>query len=247
MIDAVIGREHGTNRLLITIGNKAVALTPNNSVPKTVSSTHCRLQIDDNGVMTITNIKSQLFTYVNGIQINSKHITYESSIELGEDRFQLDMNAVKKAIETIVPPPPLVCSLASLEQVWKEYDEKRLKLQLKEQRRNNWRTGGGILSMLGILFMFIPLPDSLGDNIQLTLRIVFTSAALLVAVFFFIRGFDTSKSLVVKMRDLDADFRKKYVCPNPKCHHFMGMQPYDVLKANKKCPYCGCHYSTEKS
>lgn len=240
MIDAVIGREHGTNRLLITIGSKAVALSPNNSVPKTVSGTHCRLQVDDHGTMTLTNIKSQLCTYVDGIQIDSKQITFDSRIELGEDRFRVDMATVKKAMDTIVPPPPKVFSLRPLERVWKDYDEKRLAYQLDEQRRNNWRAGGGILSMMGILFMFIPLPESWGNS--MLFRIIFTAAALLVAIYFFIRGFDTSKSLVVKIRELDEKFRKKYVCPNPDCHHFMGMQPYDVLKDNKRCPYCGCQY-----
>ena len=238
MIDAIIGREHGTNRLLLTVNNKAYAISQPNSVPKTVSSKHCRLQIDDKGQMTLTNLKDQLCTYVNGLAISRKIINMDSLIELGEDRFHVDMNVVKKAIDSqLPPPPPQTFSLKPLENVWKKYDEQRLQLQLNEQIKNNWKAGGGVLSLIGVLFMFIPIPE-LGNY-----RFIFTGAALLIALYFFIRGFDTSKSLVVKMRDLDKDFRKKYVCPNPKCHHFMGVQPYDVMKDNKKCPYCGCQYS----
>ena len=47
-------------------------------------------------------------------------------------------------------------------------------------------------------------------------------------------------------KDTSVEDRKKaqnelidnYICPNPKCKHFLGQQPYKVLRQNKNCPYC---------
>ena len=244
MAEAIIGREHGTNRLIMRINNQAYALSTPGSAPKTVSSTHCRLLISEKRELTLSNIKSQLNTYVDGIQINSKHITLQSRVELGEDHFPVDMAMVEKVIDKVLPPPPETFSLLPLEPIWKEYDETRLKYQLEEQRRANWRAGGGVLSLIGFALALIPIPKTwemanIGDY-----RVVFVVAAALVAIYFFIRGFDSSKSLVVRLRKLDEKFRKDYVCPNPKCKHFMGNIPYDVLRRNTKCPYCGCHYTS---
>lgn len=44
------------------------------------------------------------------------------------------------------------------------------------------------------------------------------------------------------MDDLDKVFHEDYVCPNPRCKHFMGYQPYCDLEKNHKCPYCGAKF-----
>ena len=36
---------------------------------------------------------------------------------------------------------------------------------------------------------------------------------------------------------LNASMQTTYVCPH--CHKFLGLTPYEVLKANRYCPGCG--------
>lgn len=234
MIEAIIGRQHGTNCLLMTIQGKGYVLSDKGTVPNTVSSSHCRLVVDDNGVWTLSNIKSELDTFVDGLQIDSRQITPQSRVDLGINHFVVDMQKVQAVVNKIMPP---VFSLRPLEQIWDEYDKGRMALQLAEQRRNNWRAGGGVLSLLGILVMFIPIP-ALGK-----IRFVFTGASFLVALYFFVRGFNSSNSLPMKLKKLNEDFESKYLCPNPDCPRFMGPRPYKQLQFDKGCPHCQCKYT----
>ena len=59
MIEAIIGRQHGTNCLIMTIQGKGYSLSDSGIVPKTVSSSHCKLIVDDNGIWKLSNIKSE--------------------------------------------------------------------------------------------------------------------------------------------------------------------------------------------
>ena len=70
-IEAIIGKEEGLHRLLIKIGQKAFVVGNPQSVPNSVSRTHCSLSVDysddtDRLVkkIRIQNIKSQNTTYV---------------------------------------------------------------------------------------------------------------------------------------------------------------------------------------
>ena len=144
------------------------------------------------------------------------------------------VDGMRKFVRAAPPPPPETFSLLKLKAVWEEYDSAKMELQLAEQKKNNFRGLGGILSGAGILFMFIP---SLG-----IIRYIATGLSVLIGIVFFIRGMNTDSSLTVKLHDLDEEFRKRYVCPNPECRHFLGQIPYDVLRQNKGCSYCKCRY-----
>lgn len=244
-IEAIIGKEEGQHRLLVKNGSKAFVLGVPQSVPNTVSRSHCSLSVEysddqERKVIKIKlqNLKPQNITYVNGQEVESKIIKENSHVQLGFDKFDMDLKQVIDGMRKflLVAPPPFeeTFSLLKLKKVWEQYDSAKMKLQLSEQKKNNLRGLGGILSGAGILFMFIP---SLG-----IIRYIATGLSVLIGIVFFIRGMNTNSSLTVKLHDLDEDFRKKYVCPNPSCRHFLGQIPYDVLRQNKGCGYCKCKY-----
>lgn len=246
MNEVIIGREHGTNRLILTAKGKGYAISAQGSVPKTVSSTHCRLQIDDQGTMTLSNIKSELNTYVNGIQINSKRITFDSRVELGVDHYLLDMKLLRKVLDEAFPPPPVVFSLAPLEQVWEDYQTASEEMVIKEQKLNNVRNLQGVFMTSGVVLMLLPqLLNMEFPPILNVLRFILSIPAIVIPIFFFIRGRDTSKSLIYQQKTLKKDFEAKYVCPNPKCNRFMGYIPYSTLKFSQRCanPECACQYT----
>lgn len=245
-LEAVLGKEEGQHRLLVKIGTKAFVVGSPQSVPNTVSRAHCELSVDFSNDQACTatkirirNLKSQNITYVDGQEVESKVIKENSHVQLGFDRYSVDLRKVidgmRKFQMSANPQPPETYSLSPLRTVWEEYDSTRMQLQLKEQKKNNIRNLGGILSATGILFMCVP---ALG-----ALRFVATGFSLIIGLFFFIKGMNTSSSLTVKLHELDKEFRKRYVCPNPKCRHFMGSMPYDVLRQNKGCPHCKCKYT----
>lgn len=244
-IEAVIGKEEGLHRLLVKIGTKAFAIGSPQSVPNSVSRTHCCLSVDfsddQNRKVTqikIQNLKSQNITYVDGLEVEAKVIKENSHVQLGYERYNMDLPQIvagmKKFLPAAPPPPPETYSIYPLKAIWKDYDTTRMELQLNEQKKNNLRSLGGILGGVGMLFLVIP---GLG-----AMRYVATGLSVLIGIIFFVRGLNTSSSLTVKLHDLDEDFRKRYVCPNPQCRHFLGQVPYDVLRQNKGCSYCKCQY-----
>lgn len=74
-MELIIGREAGASRLRISINNQDRFWGNANSVPKSVSRQHCKVVTDDKGGYIITNLKPENVTYVNGVQIESKHIS----------------------------------------------------------------------------------------------------------------------------------------------------------------------------
>lgn len=232
MIEAIIGRQHGTNCLLITIKGKSYPLTGNDVVPKTVSSSHCKLVVNDQGEWTLSNIKTELDTFVDGMQIQSRRITPDSHVELGYNHFVVDMHKVQ---DILYQASPKVFSLQPLEKIWKEYDEKKLAMQQKEMKKQSYQRLQSVLSLSGMIFAIIP---QLG-----IFRWILLGLALLIALFFLISSLRTSNSLMMKLRALNEEFEKKYICPNPDCPRFLGYRPYNQLQFDKGCPHCQCKYT----
>lgn len=232
MTEAIIGRQHGTNCLLMKVKDKGYPLSGNGTVPNTVSSSHCKLTVDDDGTWRLSNIKAELDTFVDGLQIDTKRVSPNSRVELGANHFVLDMHKVETIIKQLQPS---VFSLRPLEQIWKDYDEEKLQMQNKEMKIANFQRLQGALSMSAMLLGFIP---QLG-----VFRWIIIGLALLIAIFFFIRGSQVSNSLPMKLKKLNDEFETKYLCPNPDCPRFMGYRPYNQLQYDKGCPHCQCKYT----
>lgn len=199
---------------------------------------HCKIDVEGNNV-TITNLKWQNVTYVNGIEITTKRIEVQSRVELGRDRYQLNIAALMQASGISLVPE---YSIYSLKAIWEDYDRQLLAMQVAERKKANVSRLQGIFSMVAMLMAILPsIVDSI--NVPIWLRVVILVCALGMAVYSFISGMRTNDSFAVKKHQLDEQLYTQYVCPNPKCHHFMGMQPYIVLRQNKVCPYCRCKFT----
>lgn len=239
----VVGREEGTHRLHVTIGGSDFNLGAADSVPQSVSRQHCQLTIEADGTMTLHNLKDRNVTYVDGLAIIQKQVTPISRIELGSERYRLDLQQIlsvakagRSTSDSDSPKQtPPIYSLRPLKSLWDEYDKQRLQMQVDEQKRANWQRFQGILSMLGMLCFFI-------ESLQ-WFRFVLVVIAVLFAAYFFIRGRNTQNSLIVKLHNLENQFRDKYLCPNPTCHRTFGTLPYSSIEYTKSCPACGCKYT----
>lgn len=236
-MELIIGRESGTSRLRISVNNQDHFFGSTNSVPKSVSRQHCKLTIDDLGNGTIINLKPENITYVNETQVESKHISAKDRIELGSDRYYLDLNAILKGLKSMIPRS---YSISHLQKIWDDFHDIKLQIQIKEKKSAAIRSVTGVFSMSAIFCGFIP-----GISDILALRVILYTTGLLLAIYFFAITYKSSSELPKYLDDLDKKFHKDYVCPNPECHHFMGYQQYDDLKKMPSCPYCKAQY-TEK-
>lgn len=240
-VEAVIGKEEGQHRLLVKVGPKAFTIGSPQSVPNSVSRTHCSLTVDFSEdtkrtvtQMKIKNIKSQNITYVDGHEVESKSIKETSVIQLGYERYNMNLQNVIDGMRKIIGPGQEYYPISHLEKIWQEYDEEKLKISDSSAKLANKQRLQGLLSMSAMFIGFIPGIDQI-------VRGIIIAAALVVGVYLFIKG-SSGSTIQRKMHDLDNEFIKKYTCPNPSCNHFIGNIPYDVLKQNVGCPYCKCKY-----
>lgn len=243
-MELLIGRESGTNQLVVVVDGKPGRLDTGGTVPNTVSrynpqsgTAHCRIIISTNG-MRIENLNEENVTYVNGVEVDSKKITEKSVIELGDDQYRIGL---AKILKLIGYQPTF--SLKHLNRVWDRYDKALLRLQLEDKKKQNQQKLQGIVSQVSMLCVIIP---SVMPSFPLPpwLRAVLVSAALGMGIYFYLKGNKTDDSFIIKKRELDEQFKEDYVCPNPKCGEFLGFVPYDQLRNRKKCSNCNCNYSS---
>lgn len=243
-MEIIIGREEGARRLHCVADGREFNVGQAGSVPTSVSRKHCKLTLAGEKI-TIENLREQNITYVDGNQVFSKSIAATSKVQLGNEKYLIPLQQILQLAMGTSPSKPqqpvtseqpvLTKSLRSLEDVWKDYERRKLEIQESAAKAANMSRLQGILSMSGMCIGFIP-------GIDQTLRIVIIVAALLVAVFFFIKG-QTGDSVQKQLHDLDDELATKYKCPNPKCGKPFGPIPYRQIEYSKQCLACGCKYT----
>ena len=264
----LIGKEPVQGRLLISIvidGQCQNATIGNiNSVPNCVSRcipsegvAHCKITIEANGSMIITNMKPHNTTYVNGNEIISKNIYPNSQITLGVDKYPINIDKILDAAEKLVNKNEF--SINPLEKIWNTYDNDLYNLQKKQKR----------LALLNRLYMPCTfLSGAIGGAAQLinsektsestkqiiasigiNSEVINVISGIMFAIAAIILFYGLYKSLsdrsIEERRLIAETFQSQYICPNPKCHRFLGNIPYNILRQNTNCPHCKCKF-TEK-
>jgi len=250
----LIGKEPVNGRLLVSVKinekTQTAALGVPNSVPNTVSrckpaedAAHCKIVVDNAGTLTVTNLKPENVTYINGMEIVSKKIAPDGTLQLGRDKYPVSVATVIETAAKIVaaafPPPPEEYSILPLKAVWDDYNTKMRNIKIRQKNI-------GLLASLPMAFSMLGgIVAGVATDELRKYALGFTLFAFLVFMVGLYKRF-TDHS-IEEMEKITEDFQRKYVCPNDKkpCLHFMGNVPYNILRQNTRCPYCGCSF-TEK-
>lgn len=245
-----VGRHAGGRGLSVRIDKdgKQQSFILSLSVPQGVSrcqadTAHCRIDINERGVMTLTNLSLHNVTYVDGVEVATKRLLPDSAVLLSSAKFALPLDNVLaasvRALEKVRPAPAVRYSIAPLEEVWARYHAETLRLKLYQRKVGQMRS-------IPMMFTFSSGAVTTLSRVLTWPGWVFTLTAALTLLGFvlMVYGFYLSMAdkSIEKGEALLARFQQEYVCPNPHCRHFMGMQPYNLLRQNKKCPYCGCEF-----
>ena len=255
----LIGKEPIKGRLMIGIPVKdkmqTIAVGAYNSVPGSVSryngdnkTAHLSLSIDQDGKLSVSNLKEQNVTYVNGVEIMSKQITPESIIELGKDRFLINVPDILKVIEKILnvaePQAPISYSISSLELVWNKFHQQNIDLQKRARKQSIharipmfFTMGAGVISSIAFACGW-------GESVK-GLCVALTLIGLAIMVYSFLKS-KNDTSIEDKERYME-EFQENYICPNPECGKFLGNISYKLMKRqySMSCPHCKCKF-TEK-
>lgn len=250
----LIGKEPGQGRLFVSVNVNGQARTSAigqpGSVPNSVSrckpaerTAHCKVDIDQNGTMVLTNLKPQNVTYVNGTEIASKKVQASSEVALGKDHFPIPFSAVietaKKLVPTIAPPPPpeQKYNIKHLEKVWIDFHDKNIEIQKRARQQALlaripmfFTMGGGAISAIAVALNW-------GDEVK-AVCITLTVIGIIVMMYSFYKSKnDTS---IEDKEKLVEDFQDHYICP--KCGKYLPVTPYKLMKKqySMKCPHAGC-------
>lgn len=253
----LIGKEPGQGRLLISTSVNGqirnVTYGEAGSVPSCVSRckpaegiAHCRIVLSENGEMVLTNLKPENVTYVNGREIISKRITSDANVALGKDMYPVNISNILAIVNKLTGQESSQSSkvkefsIKPLKKVWDTYHDEMFNLQ---KRQKNQALIKGLYmpltilsSIAGVAAKHIGLNPGIASAIS---YVMYATAA--IVLFYGLYKSITDKSLEEK-EQISEKFQNDYVCPNPECRHFMGNQPYKILKQNTCCPYCKCKF-----
>ena len=190
-----------------------------------LSRHHMSLQTAGVGKLQIKNLNERNVTFVNGIAVESKTVSENDKIELGNSHYLLNWDALSEPKEETVDIRPL-------KKIWNDYDEQRLEIQIAERKFNAARSATGIITMVAIACSLI-----LGHG---PVYLILYALAIGISVAFTYQAYQKSSDVPRRQREMNKDFQKRYTCP--KCGHFMGFTDYDILTQSDACPYCKTKY-----
>lgn len=221
----IIGRDQQTRKLCVIKDGQPRLYGQPNSVPMDVSRHHISMKPAGDGKWQIKNLNEQNITFVNGIAVESKTISENDKIELGNSHYLLNWDALSEPKEEAVDIRPL-------KKIWEEYDEQRTENQIAERKFNAARSATGIITMLAIACSLI-----LGHG---PFYLILYGLAIGISLVFTVLAYKKSSDIPRQQKEMTKLFQKQYVCP--KCGHFMGFQDYDILIQGDACPYCKTKY-----
>lgn len=221
----IIGRDQQTRKLCVIKDGQPRLYGQPNSVPMDVSRHHISMKPAGDGKWQIKNLNEQNITFVNGIAVESKTISENDKIELGNSHYLLNWDA-------IIEPKEETVDIRPLKKIWEEYDEQRTENQIAERKFNAARSATGIITMLAIACSLI-----LGHG---PVYLILYGLAIGISLVFTVLAYKKSSDIPRQQKEITKLFQKNYVCP--KCGHFMGFQDYDILIQGDACPYCKTKY-----
>jgi len=220
-----IGRDENTQRLKIAIeGGQTRLFGAQGSVPMSVSRQHCVLQTEDGVNYTLTNLKLQNITSVNGLVVQNKQVTDKDIITLGSQNYQLDWQCIKSLM-------PAVADIRPLKQIWEDYDRKSKKLVRKDKQFNQLRySTGGLMALSGVLGVLL--------GRQNAIAIIPAALVFVCSLIFFIIGWkNISKGEKLK-EQTHREFNHNYICPHcgrglKRCGSYE-----ELVRDYDACPRC---------
>lgn len=247
----LVGKEPGQGRLLVAVQGKAAAIGSPGCVPNCVSRcrptenvAHAKIAIDQNGNITLTNMKDQNVTFVNGSEIASKRINQSDTVELGKDRFSVSVPLILETAKKIVgatgggggkpEPSKKKFNITHLSGVWDRYEQEIDRIAQQQQETGKKRMLPIMVGSLSGVASPI-LATLVAVN---TLYITVPVAAISFGLYFV--NYKKKDTSYEERKAAMEKFTDEYVCPNPECNKFLGNLSYKLLKKqySMQCPYC---------
>lgn len=189
-----------------------------------VSRKHLKITTLPDGKFKLEDMSAN-GTFVNGIRIKEKVVSGDTIVQLGP-------NSMYRVSDLMPPPPVKVFSIKHLEQVWEEYERQLETIQEERQNIGKKRMLPMMLSMgSGAL---APILAAMIGTETLCITLPITAICLIL----YIVAYNQKDTGFEQQKEAKKKLIQKYVCPNPACQRFVGMQDYAILSQMPACPGC---------
>lgn len=224
LMELKIGRDGESGKLCVTVAGKNVLAGEADSVPKSVSREHVLVTVTDEGTVILQNLNIENDLYVNNYGVERKRVQHGDHIELGHDHYQLSWELLDKFFR--------LADIRPLEQVWKDYQAERLRLQIQERRFGVLRSATGLLTTAAMILGFME-----GSGNGVSLRLILYIVMGVVSLLFLVIAWRSASRVPLRQQQLEEETRHRYSCS--ACGCLFNLQSYDLLRQMKKCPHCG--------
>jgi len=224
-MEIIIGRDSQTRQLSVIKDGKSKLFGQTGSVPMDVSRHHISLQPAGQGKWLIKNLNEQNVTFVNGIAVESKTISENDKVELGNSHYLFQWAALSEPkVETV--------DISLLKRVWEDYQQNEIAIRNQQKINGLWASVPLGFSMFGGIIAGVA-PDIR------EVALVFTGIAFVTFLYgLYKRSQDNS---TVELKENQERFELKWVCP--KCKRPLTCyRSYTILSQSDACPYCKTKY-----
>lgn len=221
MMKIIIGRDPETCKLHIDRNGISSICGNASKIPMDVSRQHLELELLGDKKWKIHNLNDRNVTYVNGISIESKIVSEDDKIYLGNSHYLLNW-------KDLYEPDDGRVDIRPLEKVWETFNQQNVKIKKRQKTIGLLASIPMGFTMLGGLVSGIA-----SDDIR-PIAYFFTFVALAIMIYGFYKRFTDDS--IEEQEDIKKQFQRNYICP--QCGHFMGYQDYELLIQADECPYC---------
>lgn len=210
-----------------------------------VSRKHLKITTLPDGKFKLEDMSAN-GTFVNGIRIKEKVVSGDTIVQLGPNvmyrvselmpiQYEPPRGGGQPHGGKVTPPPPPPVkefSIKHLEQVWEEYERQLEAIQEERQNIGKKRMLPMMLSMgSGAL---APILAAMIGTETLCITLPITAICLIL----YIVAYNQKDTGFEQQKEAKKKLIQKYVCPNPACQRFVGMQDYAILSQMPACPGC---------
>ena len=130
-MDFIIGRDANTSQLRISTadGKRTQLVGQPGCVPMNVSRKHLQLTVNADRTCVARNLNPANETWVNGMAVMTRNISWGDRVEMGAGRFPLDWTAIE-------PLLPKTIDITPLKRVWNQYKQRELAIRKRQKNIN---------------------------------------------------------------------------------------------------------------
>ena len=237
--DILIGRDPFSDSLLVSVGingtRRTSVLPLNLKVPRNVSRckpgeniAHCRLIIDERGIITVSNLKEGNHTFIDGVEIYTKRIEESNTLQLGLGKFPVPVRSIIELAATITQN-----TTVRLERTRIKFETSLKELTSKAKERCAICNTTILMAILAWACTIVFKKAEMNEIVciwALSITVIASIAVIIKhAKMYRMEHIEERKKAIDK-------YLNDYVCPH--CGHFFGEIPAQHIKKIKSCPAC---------